>query len=204
MSPKAAPRTRLDPEVRRAQILEAAERVFATRDPAEVTFEELARAAGVSRALVYNYFGDKGGLVASVYGRSLHRLNDELADAIDTEAPDAERLRAAVHGYLAFAAGSADWHLMGVTASFDHPDVRRVRRQRFEDLARRWGDTTPARILARGVIHFLEGATVAWIEAGARDLDEVAELLYRTLWYGLSSIPPPSNARQQYQAATLR
>ena len=204
MSGKAGSRTRLDPEVRREQILDAAERVFVSRDPAEVTFEELAQAAGVSRALVYNYFGDKGGLVAAVYLRSLGRLNAALDHTVDPTAGYDVRLQAAVRGYLAFAVDGDDWRVMGVTAGFDHPDVRRVRRQRFDDLARRWGDTTPARILARGMIHFLEGATAAWIDAGAGDLDEVAEMVYRTLWYGMSSMAPPSTARQQYQAATLR
>ena len=66
MSASHRPRTRLDPEIRREQIVEAAEQVFHGRDPSEVTFEEIAEAAGVSRALVYNYFGDKGGLIAAV------------------------------------------------------------------------------------------------------------------------------------------
>ncbi len=210
MTAKTRPRTRLDPEVRREQILEAAERVFQTRDPAEVTFEELAGAAGVSRALVYNYFGDKGGLVAAVYVRSLHRLNDELDRAVDPEAPADDRLRAAVRCYLAFAAqNSAGWQLMGATAGFDHPDVRQVRHQRFEDLAHNWGDGSGARLLARGVIGFLEGATVAWIEGGARDIEGVADLICTALWDGLSTVQvaargADSSARQQYQAATLR
>jgi hypothetical protein len=45
----------LDPELRRSQIVEAAVRVFSETDPVEVTFEEIAEAAGVSRALVYNW-----------------------------------------------------------------------------------------------------------------------------------------------------
>ena len=57
--------TRLDPEVRRELILDAAEEVFEPA-AAEVTFEAVADAAGVSRALVYNYFGDRSGLLAAV------------------------------------------------------------------------------------------------------------------------------------------
>jgi len=205
---KARTRTRLDPEVRREQILEAAERVFQMRDPVEVTFEELATEAGVSRALVYNYFGDKGALVASVYVRSLNRLYDEIDRAVDPTAPDADRLRSAVRCYLGYAAeNSAGWRLMGATAGFDHPEVRRVRRQRFEELSHDWGDGTGARIMARGVIAFLEGATLAWIEAGAPDIEVVAEMLWTALWQGLSTVeryPSDSDARQQYQAATLR
>ncbi len=59
------------------------------------------------------------------------------------------------------------------------------------------------------MISFLEGATMAWIEAGSPDIDRVADLLYVALWQGLSTVQEPprpsaSRARQQYQAATLR
>ena len=55
-------RTRLTRATRREQIIDAAVDVFKGRDPNDVTFEEVADAAGVSRALVYNYFGDRRGL----------------------------------------------------------------------------------------------------------------------------------------------
>ncbi len=217
MKTAAHPRTRLDPEVRRGQILAAAARVLADRDPADVTFEEFAAAAGVSRALVYNYFGDKSGLVAAVYIRSLNDLHDELDLAIDREAPAPVRLRAAVRCYLRFAQENAGvWRLTGHTAAADHPDVRRARRSRFEDLARGWGGTPEARTAARGLVGFLEATTRDWLESGAHDLERTTELLFTILWHGLSAFPSAedrqvtgpepsaSAARQQYHAATLR
>ena len=71
-------RARLDPAERRAQIVMAAADVFRGRDPARVRFEEVARAAGVSRSLVYAYFGDRNGLAAEAYVRVLERLDREL------------------------------------------------------------------------------------------------------------------------------
>ncbi len=141
--------------------------------------------------------------MAAVHVRSLNRLDGALSRAVDADAEASERLRVAVRCYLSFAAENpAGFRLMGTTAGFDHPDVRRVRRQRFENLARNWGGGTGARLLARGMIDFLEGATAAWIEAGAPDLEAVADLLYTSLWLGLSTAD--SSARHQYQAATLR
>ena len=68
-------RTRLTRATRREQIIDAAvERVPRPR-PGDVTFEEVADAAGVSRALVYNYFGDRRGLVAAVFQRHTDRLH---------------------------------------------------------------------------------------------------------------------------------
>jgi len=183
------PRTRLDPEVRREQIVAAAERVFNGRDPAEVTFEEIAEAAGVSRALVYNYFGDRGGIIAAVYLRSLRRLDEELDRAVEPTATDAERLHSVVRCYLRFARENASaWRLIGTTATMDHPEVLQARRDRFDQLARNWGDTAEARIAARAVVGFLESATLDWIETRDLDLERIADLLFTILWTGLSAV----------------
>ena len=57
--------------------------MFKGRDPSEVTFEEIADAAGVSRALVYNYFGDRRGLVAAVFRRHTELLHDAVTAGFD-------------------------------------------------------------------------------------------------------------------------
>ena len=191
MSSSQRPRTRLDPEVRREQIVEAAEQVFKGRDPADVTFEEIADAAGVSRALVYNYFGDKGGLIAAIYLRSLRRLDDQLDAVVDPAAPAAERLQAVVRCYLCFAReNSSPWRLIFTTAAMEHPEVLAARRDRFERLARSWGETPEARIAARAVVGFLESATLDWVENRDLDLDRVSDLLFTMLWTGLSAVDP--------------
>jgi AcrR family transcriptional regulator len=189
VSDRTRPRTRLDPEVRRGQIVDAAEQVFHGRDPREVTFEEIAEAAGVSRALVYNYFGDRGGLIAAIYLRSLRRLDTEIDRAIDPESSDAERLHTVVLCYLRFARESSiAWRLIGSTATMDHPDVLTARRERFDLLARNWGDTAESRIAARAVVGFLEAATLEWIETREVDIERIAELLYTILWSGLMTV----------------
>jgi AcrR family transcriptional regulator len=54
---KANVRTRLTPGERRRQILDVARRLFATRPYGDVTTADVAREAGVTRALVHHYFG---------------------------------------------------------------------------------------------------------------------------------------------------
>src|SRR3954471_19975575 len=111
-------RTRLAREERREQIVDAAAEVFQGRDPVEVTFEEIADAAGVSRALVYNYFGDRGGVLAAVYLHTFDELNHELNATIDREAPPQDRLRSIVRGYLRYAVDhAAAWRLLQLTAA---------------------------------------------------------------------------------------
>src|SRR3954454_6874747 len=59
MEAKTGRWTRRDPADRRANILEAARRVFADAPYGSVNMADVAREAGVSRALVNHYFGSK-------------------------------------------------------------------------------------------------------------------------------------------------
>jgi AcrR family transcriptional regulator len=189
------PRTRLEPELRRELILDSAERAFAGRDPADVTFEEVAEGAGVSRALVYNYFGDRGGLLAAVYVRVIARLDERLTKAIDAATPPAERLRLGISSYVAFARENPElWKLIGVAELVRHPAVDAARRARYDALTAAWGGTPGARMLARGFVGFLESATLALLEPATlpdeRPLsdEEAVELLHQILWNGLSAL----------------
>lgn len=183
------PRTRLEPERRRELILDSAERAFAGRDPAEVTFEEVAEGAGVSRALVYNYFGDKGGLLAEVYVRVISRLDERLAAAMATTTIPSERLHAAIAGYVAFARENAGlWKLVGMAELTIHPAVEAARRARYDALTAAWGGTPGARMLARGFVGFLENATLDLVERPDLPDDQAVELLHRVLWEGLGAL----------------
>jgi AcrR family transcriptional regulator len=53
---------RLEPDVRREQILAVAVRLFGERPYAEVSTTDIAAAAGVARGLINHYFGTKRGL----------------------------------------------------------------------------------------------------------------------------------------------
>jgi AcrR family transcriptional regulator len=183
-------RTRLDPQLRRSQIVEAAVRVFSETDPVEVTFEEIAEAAGVSRALVYNYFGDRGGLVAAVYLHTFHELNEHLNTAMDPDAPPEERLRTIVRGYLRFAVEhAAAWRLLQMTGALNHPAVQSARQRHMERLALAWGADGPeGRTLAYGVVGMLESATFDWLRDRDTDIGRLGDLIFDFLWTGLSSL----------------
>jgi AcrR family transcriptional regulator len=186
---EARTRTRLDPEVRRGQIIDAAEAVLVGHDPTEVTLEQVAEAAGVSRALVHNYFGDKSGLIAAVYLRSLDRFDAELAGTAGYEGTGEERVRATVDAYLRFArANPATWTLLGTAEAIAHPEVQAARRARCDRMAADWGGTTEARIAAHGVLGLLESATLEWLARGDRSIDRVRAALVTLVWHGLSGI----------------
>ena len=69
-------RTRLAPDVRRDQILEAAARLVADDGLAAATVEEIARRAEVSKGLVYAYFDGRDALLGEVLQREQALLRE--------------------------------------------------------------------------------------------------------------------------------
>ena len=182
-------RRRLTPDERRAEIVRAADQVFQGRDPSTVTFEEIAAAAGVSRALVYNYFGDKGGLLAAVYRQSLASLDQELLAAMDADIPPHERIRQLVERYVSFArAHAGGWHALGVVAATQHPAVQRARGERFDRLAMSWGTTNEARVVVAGLMGLLEAVVLDWLDNPTMAPERLVTLAEELLWSGVERL----------------
>ncbi|HZA75341.1 MAG TPA: TetR/AcrR family transcriptional regulator [Acidimicrobiales bacterium] len=183
-------RRRLEPERRRAEIVQAASALYRGRDPATVRFEEVADAAGVSRSLVYAYFGDRGGLLAAVYLHSLAGLDEDLSSLLNDVPVDEARLGALVRRYLCLVRdNAASWPLFASAGALEHPAVQQARRSRIQCIADTWGGGPAERLLARGVIGMLEAGASEWVEHQACSLAEAADLLTRTLWNGLGRFP---------------
>ncbi|WP_320781092.1 TetR/AcrR family transcriptional regulator [Streptomyces sp. CRN 30] len=69
-------RRRMGVEERRRQLIGVALELFSRRSPDEVSIDEIAAAAGISRPLVYHYFPGK----LSLYEAALKRASDDLAE----------------------------------------------------------------------------------------------------------------------------
>ena len=87
----AGTRTRLDIDLRRSQLVEIGMELFAKRPYDEVSVEEIAAAAGVSRGLLYHYFPTKRDFLVEVVRAQLERLAELTAP--DTSKPPLESLR---------------------------------------------------------------------------------------------------------------
>lgn len=72
--PDKKTRRRLAPETRRSQILDDAARLIIQEGLSAVSMERLGREAGISKALVYNYFPSRDDLLAAL----LHREFEDL------------------------------------------------------------------------------------------------------------------------------
>src|SRR6202162_5093077 len=69
-------------ERRRAEILDAAEALYARKGWDGVTVDQVARSARLSRALVYVYFRDKEDLLFAIGERAMRLLRDRFMAAI--------------------------------------------------------------------------------------------------------------------------
>jgi AcrR family transcriptional regulator len=87
---------------RRQVILAAAEEVFARGGYHGVSLDEIAQAAGVSKALIYEHFESKRDLHASLLQDHVAEIFRRLEANAETGATGEERLRGGVDAFLSF------------------------------------------------------------------------------------------------------
>lgn len=80
--PAARRRQRLAPEARAAQILDVAAQLLLDEGFTEVSMERLGREAGISKALVYNYFPNRNDLLRALLEREMGLLRESQAVAV--------------------------------------------------------------------------------------------------------------------------
>jgi AcrR family transcriptional regulator len=118
--------SRLDPGQRREQILEAANALFAKRAYDEVSIEDIASSAGVTRGLVHHYFGGR----KEVYIALLERLGAVREQQLPPPAGRSARARVAdtVSRWLDWTEANRTIWLatLGRGEDIADPDVRRV------------------------------------------------------------------------------
>ncbi len=102
-SPKRTPRRRLSAEDRRAELLDAATEVFARRGYHAAAIDEIAQAAGISKALIYEHFPSKKDLHASLLERHVQEIVDALSESAAPTDPGNLRLRAGVAAFFEWA-----------------------------------------------------------------------------------------------------
>ncbi|MFC5171493.1 TetR/AcrR family transcriptional regulator [Streptomyces mutomycini] len=93
-------RRRMGVDERRAQLIGVALELFGHRSPDEVSIDEIAAAAGISRPLVYHYFPGK----RSLYEAAMKRAADELSARflVAHEGPLGARLIRVMHRFFDF------------------------------------------------------------------------------------------------------
>lgn len=179
--PRGSRSSRLPPENRREQLVDAALRVFGRRHPGAVTFEEIADEAGVSRPLIYVYFPDRDSLSAAVVERSVELLGRAMAEV----GPSIDEISGSlpVRAYLQFAHDNPDAfrQVAGLATMAGHPRIRQLLTNWIEIGAEQLGGGPEARLLTAGIAGFLRGVTSWWMMQPELDLDQATRVATEAL-----------------------
>jgi AcrR family transcriptional regulator len=98
-----ATRREEEKERRRAEILDAAEALYAKKGWDALTVDQVARSARLSRALVYVYFHDKEDLLFAIGERAMRLLHDRFKAAIAGTARGMDQVDAIGRAYMGYA-----------------------------------------------------------------------------------------------------
>jgi AcrR family transcriptional regulator len=77
---------------RERQMLEVADRIFSERGYLAASMDEIAEGAGISKPMLYSYFGSKEGLFAACVRRASQLLRERIEEAASPELPPDQRL----------------------------------------------------------------------------------------------------------------
>ncbi|HEX7353610.1 MAG TPA: helix-turn-helix domain-containing protein [Mycobacteriales bacterium] len=180
---------RLAPEARRELILGVAVDLFGRRPYAQVSTNDIARRAGVTRGLLHHYFGTKRDLYLEVVRRMvLLTLDHEL---VTPTGPLHVRVDRSVAWFLDVVSehGQTYIRVVGAEGVADDPEVERIL-ARADDVAARVVlatlgrgdlDDPRARAVVRAYGGLVKAAVREWLGAGTLTRQEVHRLLCRAL-----------------------
>ncbi|WGY01048.1 TetR/AcrR family transcriptional regulator [Nocardioides sp. QY071] len=175
-TPSPAPRTRLSPAQRRTQLLDLGVRLLATRSLDELSIDLLAEEAGISRGLMYHYFGGKQGFYEAVVQ---HAADDLYArTAPPEEGEPMERLLASLTGYVDYVvANHAGYRSLVKGATAGNDSLRAIYETTFAALAERFftadpgglviPDTPAVRLLIHAWQAMVEDLVLTWCDSPA-------------------------------------
>jgi AcrR family transcriptional regulator len=186
---EATARTRMKTDERREQLLRSGVELLKGRPYEEVSIEEIAAAAGVSKGLLYHYFPTKKDFILAALERGQKELAEQLRP--DPALDPVAQLDASLNAFL----DSVEEHTTAYTTIFrrggDDPEVAETlnagRAQQLETLLEalaKWEDspasTEPSPALEaalQGWLFFVEGAVLHWLEHGGLEREQLRALL---------------------------
>ncbi len=169
-------RIRMSPESRREQLLELGTQLLSTRTLDEISIEVLAEEAGISRGLLYHYFGNKQEFHLAVVRRAVEQLVAITAPR-DIEDP-IEQLAVSIGAYLDYVVENFTGYVSLVRAASGgneelraiYDDGRRALTDRIFEVTGPAGlealgleDSPTMRLLVNGWSAMLEVVVIDWV-----------------------------------------
>ena len=100
--PKGIPLTEEEQIRRRQEIFDASVHLFVEKGFAETSMREIAAAAGIGKATLYDYFKTKDEILLSFFEREVHDLADRAAEVVRQDLPGADKLRTIMRMHLEY------------------------------------------------------------------------------------------------------
>jgi AcrR family transcriptional regulator len=172
VSQSTSARTRLSPERRREQLLDLGVRLLAHRSLDELSIDLLAEEAGISRGLLYHYFGNKHAFHEAVVRRAADDLIEKTSPPADGE--PMERMLTSLTAYLDYVVDNYEGYLSLVKAAAGgNETLREIYEESRSALNSRifrqdaQGDIIPdtpaTRLVVRGWSAMVEELVLSWI-----------------------------------------
>ncbi|HET7121200.1 MAG TPA: TetR/AcrR family transcriptional regulator [Solirubrobacterales bacterium] len=215
----ASVRTRLSRDDRMEQTLAAAHGLFAEKGYAAVTMDEIAAAVGVTKPLLYNYFGNKERLYIACMERAGDSLLATVGEAVGRTENPGDALGAGVRAFFSFLdSDRAAWAvLFDETLPHGGEVFDRVAAYRSQiaelvsgamltqlPMRRREAAKVEVEALSTALLGAAEALARWWLRTEAIDAGEAAELLISTIEPGLRerSTPTPTPTSDSPQGGT--
>jgi AcrR family transcriptional regulator len=174
---------RLHVDERREQLLEAGSRLFAERSFEEISMQQIAQAAGVSKPLLYHYFPSKIDLFkAAVADKAaeLQRLIEPTG-----EAEPIAQLKEILDSYLAWIEANAQTWTKLMQSAASLPEARELiesfRQHTMETALKRLTRGRPPqpalRASIKGWLGYMDAAILDWVQARDLTAEQLRDLL---------------------------
>src|SRR5262245_16470914 len=197
---RGAPTT---PEQRRQQLLEAARRAVRALG-AEVSMDEIAAEAGLTKAILYRHVGSRAGLATAVASDYSTACLAHVTDRIRGVRTPADLVRCVIDAFVEFVEGDpalfafiSDERGFGRLAAAGHPveshrplqrGLAFVLRNALEGQGR---DGSPAATWGHALAGMLGASTRWWLQDRTLPREELVRHLFELVWYGVTGDPGP-------------
>lgn len=197
-----APASGADPRAqrraeRRRQLLDAAVHAIRTLGPA-ATMEQIARAGGVTKPILYRHFGDRDGLIDAVADRFAADLLTSVTTPLVTDLSALELLRSTVDSYVGFIERETNLYRFMVQHPPERGDGANGMRSLIDRVAQQVAlvaaarlrlagrDDRPAEAWAFGIVGLVHQAGDWWVDDQTITREALVTDLVALLWGGLA------------------
>lgn len=176
-------RRRLSKDARRAELLRAGEQVFSIASFDDVSIDDIAAAAGISKNLLYHYFSGKRELYLAVIADAADLMLDATEPDLSLE--PIERLHASLDAHLRYAVEHAAGYSSLMRGAGGDAEVQaivsaahdRVVQRALVSLPFPGGPPPEVALAMRGWVGMVDSLTLAWLEDRSLPQERVRELL---------------------------